>query len=192
MKFVRCIFLLVCVGVMAGGALSQSQTPSAPSSGFRAEFFRQWDDLEKKIVSLAEATPPDKYAWRPAQSVRSTGEVFAHIAEGNYGYMRWLGVQPPADVDLKTIEQIAEKTKIIDLLKRSFDHVRQTVLKISDADLENPVKMMNRDGTVREAIFFVATHQPEHLGQSIAYARMNNIVPPWTAKRQAQQEQKKN
>ncbi|MBI3005762.1 MAG: DinB family protein [Ignavibacteriales bacterium] len=169
----------------------QMQTPTPPVSGFRADFLRGWDDLEKKVVSLAEATPQEKYGWRPGQGVRSTGEVFAHVAAGNYGYMRWLGVQPPSDIDMKTIEQITNKEKIIELLKRSFDHVRQAVVKVPDSDLEKPVKMMNREGTVREAIFFVATHQPEHLGQAIAYARINNIVPPWTAERQAQQEQKK-
>ena len=189
----RLALLLVFAGILSISATAQqSQTPTPPKSGFRAEFLRGWDDLEKKVVSLAEATPQEKYAWRPGQGVRSTGEVFAHIAAGSFGYMRWLGVQPPSDVDMKTIEQITDKAKIVELLKRSFDHVRQAVLNVPDSDLDKPVKMMNRDGTVREAIFFVAAHQPEHLGQSIAYARMNNIVPPWTAERQAQQEQKKN
>lgn len=191
MNSVRFTFLLVLFAVVCAYS-QQMPSANAPSAGFRAEFLRQWDDLEKKFVSLAEATPQNTYAWRPGAGVRSTGEVFVHVVGGNYGYMRWLGVQPPADVDLKAIEQIADKSKIVELLKKSFDHVRQTVLKIPDADLEKPVKMMNRDGTIREAIFFVATHQPEHLGQSIAYARMNNIVPPWTAERQTQQEPKKN
>ncbi|MBI4429803.1 MAG: DinB family protein [Ignavibacteriales bacterium] len=188
MKFLLLV-LVVAISVVPTFS-RQTGTLVAPISGFRAEFLRGWDDLEKKVVSLAEATPQEKYGWRPGQGVRSTGEVFAHVAAGNYGYMRWLGIQPASDIDMKTIEQIADKAKIIELLKRSFDHVRQTVIKVPDSDLEKPVKMMNREGTVREAILFVATHQPEHLGQAIAYARMNNIVPPWTAERQAAQEKK--
>jgi len=184
------LLLLITATFSVAASARQSTTPNTPTSGFRSEFLRGWDDLEKKVVGLAEAFPQEKYAWRPGQGIRSAGEVFAHVAAGNYGYMRWLGIQPPADVDMKTLEQITDKEKITQLLKRSFDHVRQAVLRVPDSDLEKPVKMMNRDGTVREAIFFVATHQPEHLGQAIAYARMNNIVPPWTAERQAAQEKK--
>lgn len=161
-----------------------------PSKGFRLEFLRGYDDLERKFVSLAEAFPQEKYAWRPVEGVRSVGEVFGHVAAGNYGYGVWLGVQPPQDVDRPGLEKLSDKSKLIDALKNSFDHYRQAVLKIPDEDLEKAVKMLNRQGTIREALLFVAAHQPEHLGQLIAYARMTGVVPPWTAERQQQQMKK--
>ena len=157
-----------------------------PTKGFRLEFLRGYDDLEKKFLSLAEAFPDEKYTWRPMDGVRSVGEILGHVAGGNYGYGVWLGVQPPAGVDRQGLEKMTDKSKLIEAIKNSFDHYRQAVLKIPDEDLEKAVKMLNRQGTIREALLFVAAHQPEHLGQLIAYARMNGVVPPWTAERQQQ------
>jgi len=157
-----------------------------PTKGFRLEFLRGYDDLEKKFLSLAEAFPDGKYTWRPMDGVRSVGEILGHVAGGNYGYGVWLGVQPPAGVDRQGLEKMTDKSKLIEAVKNSFDHYRQAVLKILDEDLEKAVKMLNRQGTIREALLFVAAHQPEHLGQLIAYARMNGVVPPWTAERQQQ------
>jgi len=157
-----------------------------PTKGFRLEFVRGYDDLERKFLSLAEAFPDGKYAWRPMEGVRSVGEILGHVAGGNYGYGVWLGVQPPAGVDRQGLEKMTDKSKLIEAVKNSFDHYRQAVLKIPDEDLEKAVKMLNRQGTIREALLFVAAHQPEHLGQLIAYARMNGVVPPWTAERQQQ------
>ena len=160
----------------------------APSSGFRAEFLTQWNDFSKKTVDLAEAMPVEKYSWRPGPGVRSVGEVYAHIAGGNFWFLNMVGVQPPADVDVKKIDSLKEKADIVAVLKKSCEQVKQAILKTSDAELDKPAKIMGRPGTVREVFFMLATHQPEHLGQSIAYARMNNVIPPWTAERQTKQQ----
>ena len=167
--------------------------PSAtapPTSGFRAEFLGQLAELEKKVVSLAEAMPQEKYTWRPAEGVRSAGEVFGHMARGNYGFPTFVGVQPPAGIDPRGLEKITDKAKLMEALKQSFEHVRQAALKIPDADLDKPTKMFGHQTTVRDVFFTMATHMHEHLGQVIAYARMNGVVPPWTAARQTQQQEK--
>lgn len=188
----RCSAMVYLLILGAGSLLAQGSQdqvkPMAPTKGFRAEFLRVYDDLEKKFVSLAEAFPQEQYPWRPMEGVRSVGEVLGHVAGGNYGYGMWLGVQPPSDIDRRTLEQIGDKSKLVEVLKKSFDHYRQAVWRIPDEDLEKTIKMMNREGTIREAILIVAAHQPEHLGQLIAYARMNRVVPPWAAERQAQQQ----
>ena len=190
--------LLVATPLLGqGGApAAQAAAPAAPAameapkSGFRAQFLTQWDTLEKKFVALAEAIPQEKYTWRPTPEVRSVSEVFLHVAGGNYFSLEGMGVPPPAGVDRKTYEKsTADRAKIVEQLKQSFDLVRETVLKTSDADLEKPAKLYGQPATVRDVLFALATHQPEHLGQSIVYARLNGVVPPWTAERQARQKQ---
>jgi uncharacterized damage-inducible protein DinB len=166
----------------------QGSAKAKAPSGFRGEFLTQWDDFSKKIVSLAEAMPVEKYSWRPGEGVRSVGEVFTHVAGGNFWFLQMIGVQPPAGVDTKRIDSLTEKEEIVEVLKESCEYVRQAVLNTSDADLNKPVKIFGRQGTVREVFFTIAAHQPEHLGQSIAYARMNGVVPPWTAERQSKQQ----
>ncbi|HVS88550.1 MAG TPA: DinB family protein [Candidatus Acidoferrum sp.] len=165
-----------------------STAVAAPTSGARAEFLAEVTFYEQRYTRLAQAMPAEKYTWRPAEGVRSVGEVYAHMVAANYGIARALGTPPPADVDLKAIMASAgDKTKTVQALKDSFAHFRQAVLSLSDADLDKPLKMFGQQTTYRGAFILITGHTGEHLGQSIAYARMNGIVPPWTEEQQQQQ-----
>ena len=162
--------------------MPKPEAAAAPAGGARAEIVRSLDDAQKKLLALAEAMPAEKYTWRPGQGVRSVGEVFAHVAGGNYFLPTFWGVKPPAGVDPRGFEKEGgDKAKTIDTLKKSFDHVRHAIDSIPEADLGKAVKLFDHEGTYREAVLLVASHAHEHLGQSIAYARMNNVVPPWSA-----------
>jgi uncharacterized damage-inducible protein DinB len=180
------VVTLVCAPLAAA---QEAAAPAAPAAGFRAEFLRHLDDMEKKMVSLAEAVPQEKYGWRPGEGVRSVGEAYMHMVLGNYFLPRFAGIQPPAEVTREMEKTVTEKAQVVDWLKKSFAHVRQAISNTPDADLDKPTKLFGRDATVREVFFLVANHQHEHLGQSIAYARSNGVVPPWTAERQARQAQ---
>jgi uncharacterized damage-inducible protein DinB len=158
----------------------------APTSGYRAEFLRGLDDWGKKLVDLAEAMPADKYTWRPGEGVRSVGEVYIHVAQANFGLPRVWGAAPAAGVDMKALAaQAGDKAKVVDTLKKSLDRVREAVLATPDSDLDRKIRIRDHDGTVREMMSLIWQHNNEHLGQSIAYARMNGVVPPWTAAEQA-------
>ena len=177
--------LLLTTPLFAGSALSamkaQSPQNGAPKSGFRAEFLHDFDDVSKKIVELAEATPASKYAWRPAPGVRSFSEVYMHIAGGNYFLATFAGAKPPS-YDTRNLEKIGDKARVIEELRKSFDYLRMVAMQVSDADLDKPIKMFGYDTTHRGALMAALNHLHEHLGQSIAYARMNGVVPPWSAR----------
>jgi uncharacterized damage-inducible protein DinB len=165
-------------------------TAAAPTSGPRAEFVQEMAYYEQRFTRLAEAVPAEKYPWRPAEGVRSIGEVYAHIVAANYGMARALGTPPPAGFDPKAITAAAnDKPKIVQALKDSFAHFRQAILALSDADADKPQKMFGQQTTVRGSFIMITGHTGEHLGQSIAYARANGIVPPWTEEAQQQQKQ---
>ena len=186
----RKVFVMVIAGLMVFSLLvsAQTATPAAAApSGFTAEFLKQLDDLESKTVKLAEAVPQEKYSWRPGEGVRSVGEVYAHITAGNYGFTRGLGVKVPVGLDLRNIEKVTDKAKIVAALKQSFVDIRASVGALPAADLDKTVKLFGNDSSARNALFGLSVHISEHLGQSIAYARSVGVVPPWTAERQAQQ-----
>lgn len=176
---VRRPLLLLLSLCLSAAALAQpaAKVPAKPTS-FRDEFLGDLDEVQKKIVDLATAVPADKYSWRPADGVRSVSEVFTHIAGGNYYLATFLGVQPPAEMP-KEIEKITEKKKVLAELQKSFDHVRSIVK--NDADFERTVKLYGNDTSRRNVYMMMLNHLHEHLGQSVAYARMNGIVPPWSA-----------
>lgn len=158
---------------------TKSQTNGVPKTGFRSEFVANLDEVQEKIMDLAEAMPAAKYTWRPAEGVRSISEVFMHIAGGNYFLATFLGKQPPADIP-KDLERITDKQKVLAELRRSFEHVRTIVAAEPDADLEKTVRMFGGQTSHRGVFITMLNHLHEHLGQSIAYARMNGVVPPWS------------
>ncbi|MGZ6971943.1 MAG: DinB family protein [Thermoanaerobaculia bacterium] len=168
----------------ASAARAQAPAAAPPTAGFRAEFLGSQAYAEKQIVGLAEATPADKFGWRPATGVRSVSEVYIHIAGANYFIPGFAGITVPAGLDKDMEKNVTEKSKVIDELKKSFAHLRTGVAATSDADLDKPVTIFGRDSTVRGVMLAAVSHEFEHLGQSIAYARMNGIVPPWTAEQQ--------
>ncbi len=162
---------------------------TAPASGYRAEFLEDVAYYEQRYTRLAEAIPAEKYTWRPADGVRSVGEVYTHIISANYGVARALGTPFPAGFDLKSVPTLSgDKTRVVQALKDSFTHFRAAILALSDADADKPQKMFNRQTTLRGSLMMIDRHWGEHLGQSIAYARMNGVVPPWTEEFQQQQQ----
>jgi len=189
--------LCLCGAARGQGADKQarqaaSTAAAAPASGARAEFLTEVAYYEQRFARLAQAVPAEKYTWRPAEGVRSIGEVYNHIVAANYGLARALGTPPPAGFDPKAIMvNSADKAKTVQALKESFAHFRQAVISVSDADLDKPLKMFGQQTTYRGAFIMITGHTGEHLGQSIAYARMNGIVPPWTEEQQQQQQQQK-
>jgi len=154
--------------------------PAAPASGFRADFLTQFDDVSKKIVDLAEAVPADKYGWRPAPGVRSISEVYMHIVGGNSYIPSFIGVKPMEGIERGMEKSVTEKTRVVELLKKSMAHARAAVLATPDADLDKKVKIFGGESSERGVIMIIGNHLHEHLGQSIAYARANGIAPPWS------------
>jgi uncharacterized damage-inducible protein DinB len=171
----------------------QEKAPQAPvtvATGPKAEFLEEIAYYEQRYVRLAESVPAEKYAWRPAEGVRSIGEVYTHIIAANYGVARALGTPPPAGFDFNSVTAIStDKAKTVEALKDAFVHFRQAIQALSDADADKPQKMFGRQTTLRGSFLLITGHFGEHLGQAIAYARMNGVVPPWTEEQQRQQKQ---
>jgi uncharacterized damage-inducible protein DinB len=154
----------------------------AHAASMRELFLQQLTDVEKKVNSLAQAVPAEKYSWRPAEGVRSISEVFTHIAGSNYFFTGMAGVKPPEGIDRNMEKTVTQKSQVLAALKQSFEHTRRAVQGLSDADMAKEIKMFGKPSTVDALLFTMANHMHEHLGQSIAYARVNGVVPPWSAK----------
>ncbi|HYH05939.1 MAG TPA: DinB family protein [Thermoanaerobaculia bacterium] len=181
MKVLRSLVILLALPTLAYARAQntpRAQSNAAKPTGFKAEFLSSVDDIESKLMELAESTPAEKYSWRPAPGVRSIGEVYAHVAASNYFLCTFLGVDPPKRNGGDLEKTITKKADIVAELRRSFDHVRMAATNTSN--LEKPVKMFGNTTSQRGVMITVLNHLHEHLGQSIAYARMNGVVPPWS------------
>ncbi len=175
------VVMLVCCVLYGFAQGAPAQSAAGPATGFRADFLQLLDEVEEKLVSLAEAVPAEKYSWRPAEGVRSISEVYKHIAGGNYLLPSFIGITAPEGISRDMEKTVVDKPKVIEALKQSFVHLREATLKIPDADLDKKANLFGREASYREVFMIISNHCHEHLGQSIAYARINGITPPWSA-----------
>lgn len=163
-------------------ALAPTPAHAQDTPDFRAEFQGQFEASARKLVALSEAMPAESYAWSPMEGVMSVARVYRHIARYNYMYPHLnLRIEPPEGVEYRTFEEGGtDKDEVVSLLAASMDHVRAVVDGMSDAELAAPVELYGRQVGGWAVLFQLITHMNEHLGQSIAYARMNRVVPPWS------------
>jgi uncharacterized damage-inducible protein DinB len=140
----------------------------------------EWRHVSSQLLALAEATPEEKFAWRPAPGVRSTSEVFMHIALANFYLLSVTGPKMPADMKEGMEKSVTSKADVINWLKRSLDAVKSAHLAVTPKDLERKVHIEDRDATVDGMYLRIIVHANEHMGQLIAYARMTGVAPPWS------------
>ncbi len=179
---------LVAQGSMAATAAAPAK-PAPPPAGFRGEFAKNFAAVSDKYLQLAQAIPADKYSWRPAPGVRSIAETFLHAAAAQYLMGSTMGWPTPAGIALKGMPDMmafetstTDKAKIIETLKAAFAYMNAGVMAMPDASSDKTVVFFGQTMTMREMLFAETAHNGEHLGQMIAYARMNNVVPPWSMK----------
>ena len=170
---------LAILTMAAAAALPGSLSAQHPT-GIRGEVLEQFNEAANKLVQLAEAIPQTKYTWRPMDGVRSVSEVFLHVAGSDEYQLAAVGVKAAVAGENDLEHSTTDKAQIVARLKQSNDRVRAAILAMSDADLEKPTKQFGMDMTYRGAILLLETHAHEHLGQMIAYARTNGVVPPWS------------
>src|SRR5258705_6344802 len=90
--FTKAILLLLLM--ISARPLSAQTAPEGIWQGYDGE----WKHVSKQLIDLAEATPEEKFSWRPAPGVRSTSEVYMHIALANFYLLSVTGPKMPADM----------------------------------------------------------------------------------------------
>jgi uncharacterized damage-inducible protein DinB len=176
------LFALALSGSASRARAAQPEDKTPPSYDMKGQSLADLDDLHKKFVSLAQATPAEKFAWRPGEGVRSVSEAFLHVAAMNFGMPAQIGATPAPGYKKDGYESsTTDKAAIIAQLNQSFDYVHAYVESMSNADFAKPELKFGPQANAGDIIYIIIADDHEHLGQSVAYARVNGIVPPWTA-----------
>jgi uncharacterized damage-inducible protein DinB len=168
-------FLLLLFLFLSGAALPD-QAPEGIWQGYDGE----WKHVSQQLIALAETTPAEKYSWRPAPGVRSTSEVYMHVAIANFYLLSVTGPKMPADLNQNMENTVTSKGQVIVWLRRSLDAVKAARAATTTKDLERKVKIADREATVDGMYLRIIIHANEHMGQLVAYARMTGVVPPWS------------
>ena len=165
---------LVCC--LLYGTTSFTQDSDGLFQGYQGE----WSHVSEQLIALAEATPADKFAWRPATGVRSTSEVYMHIVRANFLMLNAIGWKTPADFKPEMATSLTGKADVIRWLKLSLDAVREARLSEKPEDMQRKVKIFGTETSIDAIFLRIIIHNNEHMGQLVAYARMTGVVPPWS------------
>ena len=192
MRSFKKIVVLSIAGLMLMGGVSLATAGDTVKAGVSAKELKQellklLVPAEKKLVALAQAMPEGKFAWRPNDKVRTFGEANLHVAATNYWVLVYLGDTLPKDVpitkEFKTAFQFEKnktKEQVIKALQGSFKLFKEKIEKTPAADLFKTREYFGTKGTLHNFFLLFVTHNHEHLGQLIAYARSCNVKPPWS------------
>jgi uncharacterized damage-inducible protein DinB len=175
---------LVFVALLIGAYTLQAQSPSeaAANEGIWEGYNGEWRYVSRLLISMAEAIPADKYCWRPEPGVRSVSEVLMHIAQSNYYLLSVTGPKMPPELESNDVEKkIVSKPEVESYLRQSLEAVKTARAQLKPGSLQRKVKIYGESVTVDGMYLRIICHDNEHMGQLIAYARMNGIVPPWSA-----------
>jgi uncharacterized damage-inducible protein DinB len=171
---------LLAVALFLGFASLPKLFAQDPLDGLWQGYDGEWRHVSNQLVALAEATPADKFGWRPAPGIRSTSEVYMHIVTANFWLLSVTGPKMPADLKENAEKTVTSKAEVIAWLKRSLEAVKEAHLAADPKDMTRKVKVLGRDATVDGMYLRIIVHANEHMGQLVAYARMTGVVPPWS------------
>jgi hypothetical protein len=181
--------VIVAAAAIAGAAHAQDVPNRADAVEIRKQYVNDLDTLHAKFTALANAIPAEKYSWRPAPGVRSVGEVFMHVASEFYvwapisfGAKASPVIGGTGDAVMKPFEAKSTKDDVLKALKEGFAYTQSSINGLDPSALVGKRKLFDGqlNGTIIEASYGMDGDLHEHLGQLIAYARMNGITPPWS------------
>jgi uncharacterized damage-inducible protein DinB len=178
-QYRRFVYASVVVTALLAAPLAaqQSRGSATPPAGIQTALANDVGTLSDKFVGLARVMA-GKYDWRPGQGVRSVGDVFNLIVTENKMLAGLLTGAPAAGGAQPA--PIADPAQMQEALRASYASLRQALAALQASDLPTSVKLFGQDTTKQGAAFMLLFDQHEHLGQSIAYARTNGVVPPWS------------
>ena len=133
-----------------------------------------------KLVQLANAIPEEKYDWTPAEGVATVRGVLEHVAGANYYIGRMLGATVPEGINPQEVGKGADKAALIAAYKESVEFAKKAVAGVSEDAMAEQIEFWGNQAPRAQLVMILADHGHEHLGQMIAYARSNGVVPPWS------------
>ena len=181
------VVLVLALGILTTVTASPAMAQGS-ASGMRAQYLSDFETMQTKFKELAGAMDADSYGWQPMDGVRTVSEVFMLIVAENYVVPSAWGATPPDGITpgfglfTELPATVTDKADVLAALDTSAAYLLDAVGSLSDAQMGETIQMFGQEGVLQESLLLVVGDMHEHLGQAIAYARMNEVVPPWTAR----------
>lgn len=166
-------FSLAALPVLAQTAGTTPSTPANPMSAGTKFIYSQ---TKSDVLKSAEEMPEENYSFKPVDTVRSFGQLVAHVADAQYEFCSAVlgdGKQPPGIEKSKT-----SKADIIAALKEAFSYCDQAYNGLTDAQAATVVKFFGHNAAKITILDFNSAHNMEHYGNIVTYLRIKGLVPP--------------
>jgi uncharacterized damage-inducible protein DinB len=168
--------VLVLLVLAAGPALAQTAAPAAQANPLIAGSMMPYGGVKGYITKAAEKMPEEQYSFKPADTVRTFGQLIGHIADANYMFCSAvLGEKSPVDGVEKSK---TTKAELVQAVTASFAYCDKAWGAITDATAAQTVKFFNNQSPKLSVLTFNTAHDFEHYGNIVTYLRMKGIVPP--------------
>jgi hypothetical protein len=191
MKTFLCGLVLAGLCVVTINLRGDDADKTPPSYDMKAQSLVDLERVQQKFVQLANVVPANKLTWRPTPDSRSFAEVFLHVAGERYGILGMMGATAPADFNGKTFEKsTTDRDKIVSELNRSWEFTKTAINGMTNADFAKLLPKLGPQANAGDVVYILVGDAHEHLGQAVAYARENGIVPPWTVEAKKAAEKK--
>jgi uncharacterized damage-inducible protein DinB len=178
------IFLAALIFVVINSS-SNANPPDQPV--FVQEYIGQISFIEGRLLDLEGAMPQELMGWEPADEVRNCAQVYLHVAEANHLLVSFMKGEEMKGERGAMEKSTNNKEEVAKMLSDSFTSVKEAAAKLTEDDLNKVVKTpFGMDMSMRNFMISLLNHGHEHLGQAIAYARMNGITPPWSVKQEGE------
>jgi hypothetical protein len=180
---VSCLALSASLVLVPAPAQAQDVMTKESVAELKASFLADLEVMRGKYVGLAEAFPQDKYDWRPMDGVRSVAEVLMLAAMEGYSFIPTsFGGKPPdiSKEEMGKLRALNTKAQVIEHINKGFAHAKAQLEGIDNGSLTGKRALFGQQRSAAAIALLVGGDLHEHLGQLIAYARMNKIVPPWS------------
>ena len=191
---ITCCLVLISAATLSWAQPGDTSAPdhTAPSYDMKPQALLDLERVQKRFVDLANAIPADKFGWRPSADARSFAEVFLHAAGERYSILKLMGAAAPEGFDAKAFEKsTTDKDRIIAELNKSWDFTKSTIGGMSNAEFAKLLPKLGPQANAGDVVYILVADAHEHLGQSVAYARVNGVIPPWTVAAQQKAQAKK-
>jgi uncharacterized damage-inducible protein DinB len=175
------LVLTVVLGALPTASQDAAKKSGPPRQiGVSQAILEQWNDVGRKLITMAEDFPEDKYDFKPTPGQRSFAEQLLHMAGANYFFTNIVNGQAPPAPEDPSRAKYKTKAEVVAFVKKSFDDGAAAIKAKGDTGMTGPlvVDPFNEQVRAYDWAYVFIEHCGEHYGQLAVYYRVAGLVPP--------------
>jgi hypothetical protein len=158
------------------------EQPAGRKAGLAMVLQLSYEGIKADLLAEAEKMPESDYAFKPGPmaEVRTFGQLFAHVAEGQFGTCAAVKGTPNPVAGRSLQRELSSKAEFIKVLEESFTFCDEVFSSTSDENALQFIRQGPNELTRASVLYGLLAHNAEMYGIGTVYLRLKGIVPPST------------